>query len=67
VTVEKDLLEEVERAQGRQVRSRFVEHLLKLGLNRHIEDRRGGSILDVEKRCFPRKKPKTLRTKSAYQ
>ena len=37
LTLERQLLEQIERLRGREKRSTFIEHLIRLGLKAHRE------------------------------
>jgi len=40
VTIDRDLFKQIEALRGREKRSTFVEHLLRLGLNHHLHNER---------------------------
>jgi len=41
-TIESTLLEELEELRGREKRSTFIEHLLKLGLREYLREKKHG-------------------------
>jgi len=43
LTIDTKLLEEIERLRGREKRSTFIEHLVRLGLKAYKERSRGAS------------------------
>jgi hypothetical protein len=41
VTIDRNLFNQIETLRGREKRSTFVEHLLRLGLNHYLHSKRG--------------------------
>jgi metal-responsive CopG/Arc/MetJ family transcriptional regulator len=42
LTIDSTLLEELEELRGREKRSTFIEHLLKLGITEYMREKRNG-------------------------
>ena len=43
ISLDKNLLNQIDRLRGREKRSTFVEHLIRLGLERFNNDSKGGN------------------------